>query len=278
MEIKKIIKKATAWILLTATTFTSLSLSTISSANEMENSEEDSNKTKIVETINNKNTDEEIVEVTEKNEAYIPLEDGRIVTEEELMNIINNYSGDIQLISGNEEILTAFDIGVSVVDEDEVGFRNALSVAMTWKEALALLAGTTWFIPGVGQVTVGATLAVAVGGTVLGWVAPKVKDFLISKAKEKKATTKKAPKKNTNKPTEKERAANDIPSRLKKNGKVNKGLFNQKVSGKRVKYKEKKGWYIEKDTAGHKGSVWKVFNQKGERKASIKNDGTIVGK
>ena len=75
-----------------------------------------------------------------------------------------------------------------------------------------------------------------------------------------------------------EDAKKEIPSRLKdKNGKVKMGEFNQKVKGKTA-YKEKGGWSIEKDRDGHKGSEWKLKNEKGERKASLKGNGEVVGK
>ncbi|WP_368488329.1 hypothetical protein [Clostridium sp. BJN0013] len=66
--------------------------------------------------------------------------------------------------------------------------------------------------------------------------------------------------------------------RLKKDGKtVNSGKFKQKVRG-RTAYKEDGGWTIEKDTAGHGDSKWKLKKPNGDRVASLGEDGTILRK
>lgn len=99
-----------------------------------------------------------------------------------------------------------------------------------------------------------------------------------------KSDAKKEADKNEKKEAEKkekkevEDAKKEIPSRLKdKNGRVKMGEFNRKIKGK-TGYKEKGGWSIEKDRDGHKGSEWKLKNEKGQRKASLKGNGEVVGK
>ena len=74
-----------------------------------------------------------------------------------------------------------------------------------------------------------------------------------------------------------EDAKSRIPSHLKdKNGNVDLGKFNKPVKGRKA-YKDKTGWEIDKDTAGHKGS-WKVKNPKGKRVATVDDTGRVVGK
>ncbi|MCO7127843.1 hypothetical protein NIE88_19020 [Sporolactobacillus shoreicorticis] len=61
-------------------------------------------------------------------------------------------------------------------------------------------------------------------------------------------------------------------------GKVKMKRFTDKVKGKTAYRDPKTKWYIDKDKDGHKGSKWKLKNKNGKRKASLKNDGTVVGK
>ena len=60
-------------------------------------------------------------------------------------------------------------------------------------------------------------------------------------------------------------------------GNVDLGKFDKNVKGKSAK-KEEGGWEIEKDTAGHGGSKWKLKNKKGERVASLDGKGKILRK
>ena len=53
--------------------------------------------------------------------------------------------------------------------------------------------------------------------------------------------------------------------------------FDQKVNGKTA-YKEKGGWTIEKDTAGHGGRKWKLKDKSGNRVASLDENGKVLGK
>lgn len=78
-----------------------------------------------------------------------------------------------------------------------------------------------------------------------------------------------------------EKAANEIPNKLKKEGdpySVDTSKFNQKVKGSSELKDPKTGWSIEKSNTNHKGDSWKVQNKKGKRVASITEDGRIVGK
>lgn len=69
-----------------------------------------------------------------------------------------------------------------------------------------------------------------------------------------------------------------IPSRLRKeNGDVDLGKFNEKVGGKNS-YKEKGGWTIDKDTAGHGGRKWKLKDKAGNRVASLGENGEVLAK
>ncbi|MBC1943763.1 DNRLRE domain-containing protein [Listeria booriae] len=71
-----------------------------------------------------------------------------------------------------------------------------------------------------------------------------------------------------------------IPKSLQKgNGDyVDLGKFNQKVKGKSVRFKASNGWTVDRDKDRHKGSAWKVNDKKGKRRASVKENGKIVGK
>ena len=73
-------------------------------------------------------------------------------------------------------------------------------------------------------------------------------------------------------------AKEKIPERLKdEDGEVDLDNFDQKVNGKTA-YKEKGGWTIEKDTAGHGGRKWKLKDKSGNRVASLDENGKVLGK
>lgn len=113
-----------------------------------------------------------------------------------------------------------------------------------------------------GEVVITATGVIVLGGVVIAtgsWVYNVVSDWI-------------------NQKIEISAAKANIPSRLKdENGNVKIGDFNQKVFGKTA-YKEKGGWTIEKDTAGHGGRKWKLKNKSGDRIASLDENGKILGK
>ena len=128
----------------------------------------------------------------------------------------------------------------------------------------AILIPGTYLIPGVGEIVITAGLAILLGKAAveLGTeVYKKVEEGLtIHFAKEA------------------EEAKNQVPDRLKdSNGNVDLGKFDQNVKGKSAK-KEKDGWEIEKDTAGHGGSKCKLKNKKGKRIASLDENGKILRK
>lgn len=131
----------------------------------------------------------------------------------------------------------------------------------TRSAAAALVAGT-WYIPGIGQVIVTAAGAVLVAGAVIevgSWIYDTVVGWFATRAEIKEAKEK-------------------IPERLKdEDGEVDLDNFDQKVNGKTA-YKEKGGWTIEKDTAGHGGRKWKLKDKSGNRVASLDENGKVLGK
>ena len=69
-----------------------------------------------------------------------------------------------------------------------------------------------------------------------------------------------------------------VPERIKnEEGNININLFTIKLKGKRW-LKERGGYIIDKDKAGHRGKVWKLRDRKGNRICSIDSNGKIVGK
>ncbi len=62
---------------------------------------------------------------------------------------------------------------------------------------------------------------------------------------------------------------------LDENGNVDLGKFDKNVmnSGKKM---AKGGWTIEKDYSQHGGSKWKLKNEKGERFASLDENGKVL--
>ena len=67
-----------------------------------------------------------------------------------------------------------------------------------------------------------------------------------------------------------------VPPRLKnKEGNIDINLFKIRLKGRKW-YKEKKGFIIDKDTAGHNGKVWKLRDKTGTRICSIDGNGKIL--
>jgi hypothetical protein len=134
-----------------------------------------------------------------------------------------------------------------------------LNIGNQARSAVALVAGT-WYIPGIGQVIVTAAGAVLVAGAVIevgSWIYDTIVDWFATRAEIKEAKAK-------------------IPERLKdEDGEVDLTNFDQKVNQKTA-YKEKGGWIIEKDTAGHGGSKWKLKNPSGVRVASLDENGKVL--
>ena len=147
--------------------------------------------------------------------------------------------------------------------------RNNGNIAIT-PRSVSLAAGSTFFIPGVGQVVVTVAGVIIVAGVVVSassWLGKKVSDWVY-----------------TSKKNDAENASAKIPSSLKnKNGNVNTGKFTQKVRGKQEWKDPKTGWSIEKDNARHRGydgstKVWKIKDIKGRRIGSLNSNGKVIDK
>ena len=118
-----------------------------------------------------------------------------------------------------------------------------------------------YFIPGIGQVLLLATGVILLGGVAIkaGSVLGKKISAYINQQNAIKAIKSK------------------IPSRVKKkNGEVDLGKFKNKIKGKNA-YKEKGGWQVEKDNAGHGGRRWKLKNKSGKRIGSLDSNGKVLG-
>ena len=150
---------------------------------------------------------------------------------------------------------------------------------------------TTWVytVPGVGQVAIVATAAVAAayGSYIFSkaviksghWAYNKIKKHVNARPRPKTKTT-------TSYNYQKSVSKQDyisynygIPKRLlDSNGNVKLKDMNQKINGKNA-YKDPKTGYIkEKDTAGHGGRKWKIKDKNGKRKASTDGNGKILSK
>ena len=67
-----------------------------------------------------------------------------------------------------------------------------------------------------------------------------------------------------------------IPAKLLKGGKVDISLFNIKLKGGQG-LRGPDEYVIQKDNAGHGGSAWKLKDSKGNRIASLRANGEVVG-
>jgi hypothetical protein len=126
---------------------------------------------------------------------------------------------------------------------------------------MAVAAGV-YFIPGIGEIAIAATGVIIVAGVAVvagSWLYDTITDWLgnsdaraIAKIKGK------------------------IPSRLRDdNGDVDLGKFDQKVKGTDSR-KEKGGWIIDKDSAGHGGRKWKLKDKSGNRVCSLGENGEVL--
>lgn len=115
--------------------------------------------------------------ILDEEVLMITLENGKKVTEEEFIKILEMYDGEIYKISSETNI---FDGDI----EESIGYNQARTMAMPIDDAMKIMAGT-WYIPGIGKVVV-TVGAIYVGGVVLSkvssWTARKVKDWLKNKA------------------------------------------------------------------------------------------------
>ena len=126
---------------------------------------------------------------------------------------------------------------------------------------MAIAAGV-YFIPGIGEIAIAATGAIVVAGVTIAvgsWLYNTITDWLNDSEARTIAKIK-----------------GKIPARLRDdNGDVDLGKFDQKVKGT-DKYKEKGGWTIDKDNAGHGGRKWKLNDKKGKRVASLGENGEVL--
>ncbi|MBP2070185.1 MULTISPECIES: polymorphic toxin type 35 domain-containing protein [Anaerococcus] len=116
--------------------------------------------------------------------TVITLEDGRKVTAEEFLDILENYSGDIYKINDKELESVSKNISRS---ENGIALRSAGAIPMN--DVMKIMAGT-WYIPGIGEIVV-AGGAILIGGVAIykvsGWMAEQVKNWLTSRAVSKQA-------------------------------------------------------------------------------------------
>lgn len=123
-------------------------------------------------------------------------------------------------------------------------------------------AAGVYFIPGIGEIAIAATGVIVLGGVAVvagSWLYDTITDWLSDSDARAIAKIK-----------------GKIPSRLRDdNGDVDLGKFDQKVSGK-TRYKEKGGWTIDKDTADHGRSKWKLKDKQGNRVASLGENGEVL--
>lgn len=102
--------------------------------------------------------------LNEENEVLIPLEDGRLVTPEEFVELLENYTGPIYMDSVETQPLNV---------KNSAGI-STLSASIPMDEMIKIVNGT-FYIPGVGQVVL-TIAAVYVGGVLLGKLASSVYD------------------------------------------------------------------------------------------------------
>ena len=179
-----------------------------------------------------------------------------------------NSTSNQEYESANNEVSTGVIINGTYysIAEFESLLDHAILISETSNSSarIAAIGAGIYFIPGIGEVVIAATGAIAVAGvtiTVGTWLYKTITNWLSNSSKREIA---------------KIRAS--IPKRLrKKNGDVNLGKFKNKVKGK-TSYKEEGGWAIDKDTAGHGGRKWKLKNKKGNRIASLGKNGEVLGK
>lgn len=169
--------------------------------------------------------------------------------------------------TNNQETVIVTDEGVYINGTyySQEAFIQLLETAQEVQSPQTRMAGViagTWWIPGVGEVVITAAGVILVAGVVIeagSWIYDTVTQWFQTRAEISEAKGK-------------------IPERLKDgNGEVDLGNFDQKVNGKTA-YKEKGGWTIEKDTAGHGGRAWKLKDKSGNRVASLDENGKVLGK
>lgn len=160
---------------------------------------------------------------------------------------------------------------VAALADGPLPLGDILLAAATASTAIIIAANWDAVSPKFNQIIGAFQKAFSTASSNISSAFAKIKSDVKKEVEKKEKEEKKKEKK------EVEDAKKKIPSRLKdKNGNVKIGEFDQPVK-KKTAYKEKGGWYIEKDRDGHKGSEWKLKDPEGRRKASLKGNGEVVG-
>lgn len=168
-------------------------------------------------------------------------------------------------VAGNV-IITNDGVTINGVYYTKAEFESLLNKAVKIEtpQTRAAIAAGIYFIPGIGQIAIAAMGAIVVAGVAVAagsWLYDTITNWLSDSTAREIAEV---------------RAK--IPSRIRdENGDVDLGQFDQKVSGKTA-YKEKGGWMIDKDNAGHGGRKWKLKDKSGNRVASLGENGEILEK
>lgn len=120
------------------------------------------------------------INVFAENVNMIMLENGKEVTEEEFLEILYNYEGEIYELTSNLS-----DINNEIIDRHD----KIQTMSLPFNDVLTIMAGT-WYIPGIGKIIVAGgtvylgTMAAVQLGSSLG---QKVKAWLIDKAETKES-------------------------------------------------------------------------------------------
>ncbi|MGG0822006.1 hypothetical protein ABE099_03940 [Paenibacillus turicensis] len=169
----------------------------------------------------------------------------------------------------NRLVVTDSGVTINGIYYSKIEFNQLLNKAVKVStsnkiQPTAAAAAAVYFIPGIGQIAIAATGAIIIGGVAIAagtWLYDTITSWLGDSTAREIASV---------------RAK--IPSRLRDdNGDVDLGKFDQKVNGKTA-YKEKGGWSIDKDNAGHGGRKWKLKDKSGDRVASLGEKGEVLGK
>ncbi|WP_308579489.1 polymorphic toxin type 35 domain-containing protein [uncultured Oribacterium sp.] len=116
--------------------------------------------------------------------TIITLEDGRKVTIEQFLIILENYSGNIYKI--NDTKLESISKNISG-DKNSIALRSAETLPIA--DVMTIMAGT-WYIPGIGKIVV-VSGAIIIGGVAIykvsGVIAERVRNWLTVRAISKQA-------------------------------------------------------------------------------------------
>lgn len=152
-----------------------------------------------------------------------------------------------------EEFREALDHAILLTGEQSSGVSTRATIA----------AAGIYFIPGIGEVAIAATGVILVGGAVIAtgsWLWNTISSWLSDSRAQKIAKIR----------------ASILASLRKSNGDVDLSNFTTKLKNGQGK-KATNGWKIDKDKAGHGGKKWKLKNKKGDRVASLGENGEVLG-